>query len=277
MTGLTDCQLRELFAILSVSPNPASIYEQWVQSVQPELIDASIRTYTGVNLSDPHQRDVLLFPVFRFNMHVVDFWLSAVVFPREAKTFEKKLMCTAWDLCSEHMENPVTGFSGTNDTKNILPMPIAQNDLDELEDTNENVRQLLLRQRYDHLPPNVSGTEIVEKLVREGIQVLLDAGALMLELNNKEVAEKWLELASELGFDAAIYFDRNDVLQTVDRNGIVTELDCSVYRDDLSRCVTYLDDVHTRGTDLKFPLEWKACVTLSGQITRDKTVQACMR
>lgn len=38
-----------------------------------------------------------------------------------------------------------------------------------------------------------------------------------------------------------------------------------------------MDDTHTRGTDLKFPPKTKACVTLSGDITRDKTVQSCMR
>lgn len=41
--------------------------------------------------------------------------------------------------------------------------------------------------------------------------------------------------------------------------------------------MVYLDDTHTRGTDLKFPPKHRACVTLSGDITRDKTVQACMR
>ncbi len=78
-------------------------------------------------------------------------------------------------------------------------------------------------------------------------------------------------------FDATVYFNSNDVLMTVDRNGIKTEFDFSVYRNKLDRCLVYLDDAHTRGTDLKFPLGWKACVTLSGDITRDKTVQACMR
>lgn len=66
-------------------------------------------------------------------------------------------------------------------------------------------------------------------------------------------------------------------MMTVDRNGIKTEFDFSVYRNKLDRCLVYLDDAHTRGTDLKFPFGWKACVTLSGDITRDKTVQACMR
>lgn len=99
----------------------------------------------------------------------------------------------------------------------------------------------------------------------------------MLELSNKEVAIEWLKMVPESSFDAAVYFDSNDILQSIDRDDIVTEFDCSVYRDNLSRCIVYLDDAHTRGTDLKFPLNWTACVTLSGDITRDKTVQSCMR
>ncbi|XP_037036477.1 uncharacterized protein LOC119074450 [Bradysia coprophila] len=277
-SGLTDEQLRETFNILSLSKNATSIYEKWVESVPAELINrTTIRIYSSVNLSDPHQRDELLFPLFRFNMHAIDFWLSNVVFPREAKAFETKLMCTAWDLCNDHLAHPVTGFSGTNDTKNILPLPIAQNDLYELESTNEEVRLVLLQQKYDHLPANISGKQIIEKLVRNATPVLLDAGALMLELNNREVATEWLKASSDESFDAAVYFDSSDVLQSIDRNGTVTEFDCSVYRDNLRRCLVYLDDVHTRGTDLKFPLDWKACVTLSGDITRDKTVQASMR
>lgn len=265
---------------MAKTQNAAAVYEKWITSIARELIDPSIESYSGVNLSDPFQREELLFPLLRFNMHIIDFFLSHVVFPREAKSFENKLICTAWDLCSEHMQHRVTGFSGTNDTKNILPMPIAQNDLAELEDTNERVRQTLLQpenQDYQNLPANVSAKTIIEKLVESEIPVLLDSGALMLELNNKQVAEEWLKTASDSFYDAAVYFDSEDVLQTIDRNGVVAEFDCSVYRENLKRCVVYLDDTHTRGTDLRFPLDFKACVTLSGEITRDKTVQACMR
>lgn len=279
MAGLTDAQLQQVFKILSAIQNADETYEYWIKNIPKELIDNSIASYSSVNLSDPNQRDTFLFPLFRFNMYVIDFWLSKVVFPHEAKTFEDKLMCTSWDLCSERMNNRVTGFSGTNDTKNILPNPIAQNDLEELESTNENVRETLLRyenENYRNLPANVSARSILEKLVDDHVPVLLDSGALMLELNNKQVAEEWLKLASD-NFEAAVYFDINDVLQTIDRNGTITEFDCSVYRENLNRCLVYLDDTHTRGTDLKFPLNWKACVTLSGDITRDKTVQACMR
>ncbi|XP_031636747.1 uncharacterized protein LOC116349465 [Contarinia nasturtii] len=279
-SGLSDEQLMQTFQILAKTRNAPAIYSKWIGSIDPLLIDPTIQSYFGINLIDTFQRDKILFPLFRFNMHIIDFWLSNVVFLHEAKSFERKLMCNAWDLTSEHMKHSVRGFSGTNDTKDILPLPVTQNDLSELENTNESVRQTLLQpenQKYENLPSNVSAKEILKNLVASKIPVLVDSGALMLELNNKQVAIEWLKLVSDPVYEAAIYFDEKDVLQTIDRNAVVTELDCSVYRDNLDRCLVYLDDSHTRGTDLKFPLDWKACVTLSGDITRDKTVQACMR
>ncbi|KAG4065067.1 hypothetical protein HA402_007464 [Bradysia odoriphaga] len=279
-SGLNETQLRQVFTILESQQNSAEIYSGWINSVPYQLVHESIQSYTGVNLSDPKQRNELVFPLFKHNMRVIDFWLSNLVFPREAKTFEHKLMCTAWDLVSDNLTHTVSGFSGTNDTKNILPLPIKQNDLKKLERTNDNVRNILLRPEnsgYYRLPANVRGPQILIKLSKWRIPVLLDAGACMLELNNEQVASQWLNFVDPKYFDATVYFNRNDVLMTVDRNGIRTEFDYSVYRNKLDRCLVYLDDSHTRGTDLKFPLGWKACVTLSGDITRDKTVQACMR
>lgn len=85
--------------MLENEPSPSVIYEKWIQSIDPKLIDSSIVSYTGVNLDDKNQRDSLLFPLLSHNMYVIDFWLSSIVFPHEAKTFEQKLMCSAWDLC----------------------------------------------------------------------------------------------------------------------------------------------------------------------------------
>ncbi|XP_055301272.1 uncharacterized protein LOC129567922 [Sitodiplosis mosellana] len=277
-SGLSDAQLYQVFNILENSPDKADIYAKWIKSIPNDRLVPSIESYSGVNLDDPDQRDGLLFPLFQYNMNVIDFWLSNVVYLQELKIFEKKLMCTAWDLCSDSLEHRVTGFSGTNDTKNILPITIAQNDLAELENTNAEMRQILMDPRnmvYQNPAKMRKAHQILQELVSHDISVLLDSGALMLELNNKEVAVEWLKLA--LNRNAAVYFDETDTLQTIDRNGIVIEFDYSVYREDLSDCVVFLDDVHTRGTDLKFPADWMACVTLSGDITRDKTVQACMR
>lgn len=190
MSGLNEAQLHQVFKILESQQNAAEIYDGWINTVPYQLADDTIRSYTGVNLSDPRQRNELVFPLFKHNMNVIDYWLSNMVFPREAKTFEYKLMCTAWDLVSDNLMHTVSGFSGTNDTKNILPLPIRQNDLKELEQTNENVRKVLMRPEnsgYYHLPTNVRGLQILITLSKLKIPVLLDAGACMLELNNEQV------------------------------------------------------------------------------------------
>lgn len=265
-----------VFDILSQTPNPDDVYEKWIADTPNEIVHPSIQRYSIINLNNANQRNHVLFPLLKFNMYAINFWLSRKVLPREAKTFTHKLTCTAWDLCSESLAHKVTGFSGTNDTKDILPMPIAQNDLAELESTNEEMRKKLLRpenQCYFALAANVTGKQILQKLVQHGIPVLLDAGALMLELNNKRVAVEWLKQAPSM-YDVGVYFDEQDILQTIDRSGIMAEFECSSYRKNLGRCLVYFDDAHTRGTDLKFPLGIKACVTLCGDITRDKTVQA---
>lgn len=245
-----------------------NIYGNWICSIRVE-VDRSILSYRGLNLDDSKQRSKI-FDLLRSNMNVIDFWLSNVVYPHELKIFNKKLMCTSWDLCSQQLQHPVTGFSGTNDTKNILPITVKQHDLPELENTNAEMRETLSDAKnlvYQN-PTNMTGEDILRKLVELEVPVLLDSGALMLELSNKEVAVKWLKMASEYSGwvkRAAVYFDENDILQTIDCDDNVTEFDYSVHREDLEKCVVYLDDVHTRGTDLKFPPCWRACVTLSGK------------
>ena len=39
-----------------------------------------------------------LLPLFSWNKATIDFYLSRVVFPKEAKEFPKKLVCSGWDL-----------------------------------------------------------------------------------------------------------------------------------------------------------------------------------
>lgn len=176
-------QLYQLFATLESKESAHAIYGSWINAkicgMPYQLIDASFAKYSGVNLDDPVQRD-LLFNLLRHNMYAIDFWLSNVVYPHEAKIFAKKLMCTAWDLCSDQLKHCCTGFSGTNDTKTILPLPIAQNDLTELEHTNDRMRDILLKNQdtegkaYRKCEPNESGLEIIKTLVTRDIPVLLD-------------------------------------------------------------------------------------------------------
>jgi len=107
---------------------------------------------------------------------------------------------------------------------------------------------------YEGLQAGCSGLNILQKLVDMKIHLLLDVGALILELSNVEVAEAWLGLLSKdehKHIEAAVYFDSMDRLMVRDRDGRECTLELSPYRMRLSHCVVYLDDAHTRGTDLK--------------------------
>ena len=57
------------------------------------------------------------------------------------------------------------------------------------------------------------------------------------------------------------------------KDGNCRSLTSSPLAQQLGRCVVYLDDAHTRGTDLKFPTGSRAAVTLGPKVTKDRLVQ----
>eukprot|EP00168_Porphyra_purpurea_P016569 TRINITY_DN5406_c0_g1_i1.p3 TRINITY_DN5406_c0_g1~~TRINITY_DN5406_c0_g1_i1.p3 ORF type:complete len:282 (-),score=74.87 TRINITY_DN5406_c0_g1_i1:1487-2332(-) len=214
-------------------------------------------------------------------MAVIDFWLNQAVFPVEARVFPSRLSVSAWDLCRRR-GGPVVGFSGTNETALLLPPTIAQRDLPALEHTSAMVVAALLRpenQRYTALPPVALGRDILAHLCSVGgkVRVLLDVGALMSELDNAGVAAAWLAAAPAETVDAAIYFDDANRRVVVDRRGAVAGLEVSPFAARLDRCVAFLDEAHTRGTDFRFPAGTAAAVTLGRGTTKDRLVQAAAR
>jgi hypothetical protein len=102
-------------------------------------------------------------------------------------------------------------------------------------------------------------------------RVLLDVGAQVLELQNQEVAELWLDVRPEI--EAAVFVNSKDDLQVLRRDGTVELLVSSPYLEQLGRCVVYLDEAHTRGTDLKLPPGSRAVVTLGPRLCKDKLMQ----
>ena len=115
--------------------------------------------------------------------------------------------------------------------------------------------------------------EFLELLVAQEceIHVILDVGAQVLELTNREFAEAWLELKPDA--KAAIYFDEDDELYVLTQEGNKQPLQESSFARRLDECVVYLDDAHTRGTDIKFPIGFRAAVTLGPKVTKDRLTQ----
>ncbi|KAH8997132.1 hypothetical protein EDB86DRAFT_3043676 [Lactarius hatsudake] len=279
--GLTKEQVLQCFDLLTKLDNPDMEYDQWV--VFGEDVPTSLRQVNGVNVNDDTQVDEHLVQLFSRNTRVVDFYLSQVVFPRAAKEFPSKLSTSAWDLV-EDKTNVTTGFSGTNDNRYLLPTSITQEDPVSQLSTNALVLQYLLQPENNHYEctegikgDRESAKAFLQRLIgqKPEIRVLLDVGAQMLELQNEELARYWLSLRPHIS--AAIYFNESDHLTVLTRDGTIEPLISSPFNRQLDQCIVYLDDAHTRGTDLKLPRGTRAAVTLGPKVTKDRLLQGCMR
>lgn len=73
--------------------------------------------------------------------------------------------------------------------------------------------------------------------------------------------------------DAGIFFDKDDNVMVLTRDNKLETLTASSFQARMDRCLVYLDEVHTRGTDLKLPMDTCAAVTLGPRLVKDKLVQ----
>jgi Protein of unknown function (DUF3645) len=275
--GLTKDQVLSCLDALAKLDNPEMEYSHWVESGQD--LPVELHYLDGVNTNDEVQVEKFIVPLFSRNKQVVDFYLTKVVFPRDARQFRWKLPTSAWDLV-EDKKNVTTGFSGTNDSRHLLPTSITQEDPDFALDTNARVLQHLLQPENDHYEctegendePEFT-TALLKRLTKQDpeIRVLLDVGAQMLELQNEGLAQRWLSLRPDVS--AAIYFNESDRLVVVTPDGRVEPLISSPFNRQLEKCLIYLDDAHTRGTDLMLPQGTRAAVTLGPKVTKDKLIQ----
>jgi hypothetical protein len=285
--GLSSAQLQQSIEQILRSDDPAREYEQWIQGCTG-LSDRH-RDWTSVNLDDSLQL-AEIWSAIRYNVAAVDHFLNNFVFPKHAKQFKVKLQASGWDLplCGEGA-SLTTGFSGTNDNRLVLPLTIRQHDLEGLTHTNAEVLTYLLhgRNRGYKLAgwrEQIHGRSVYRRMTEEDllkklrhlrIRVLIDSGAAILEMTNLTLVRLWLDIDTEAS--AAVFFDDTNRATVLSRTGSRVPLLASPFAEDLSNCLVYLDESHTRGTDLKFPAQAHGAVTLSLGQTKDHTVQAVMR
>ena len=250
--GLTNLELTRIFNHADKLQNKHDLYYIWTGTEQE------------INLLDEGFK-INLFRQLRNNMHVIHYYLNKFVFCKELKQYPYLLTSTGWDF-----ENS-SGFSGTNDTELLLPN-IKQNNLKSLCYTNAEVLCNILQNKDKVYKGDTSS--ILPILHGQGVQLLIDCGALF-KIRNKQVAIKWLEI-SQLQYNACLYFDK-DRLMVIDLMGHLQEYENSAYKHNLSNCLIYLDDHHTRGVDLQLPVDFNGAVTISHELTKDKFVQSCMR
>ena len=286
-SGLSLDQLRQSLKVIRKSPDPTGEYDRWTHN--SETLPESLRTWDKVKVDDAAQlREI--WSHLRSNTSVIDYFLNSLVFPKHAKQFLVQLQASGWDLpivpsCTRcPAPNPAsrtTGFSGTNDNRNMLPFTIKQNDLPSLSHTNAEVLTYLLQPRnnFCQLAEDENGrfseARLLQQISSMGINILIDAGAQILEMDNKSLVESWLAIQMEA--PAALYFNSKDKAMIRYRNGSEISFLASPFADHLDDVLVYLDEAHTRGTDLKFPSGARGALTLGLGITKDALVQAAMR
>jgi hypothetical protein len=235
----------------------------------------------GINLKNDTQCVQQVFPRLRFSKGAIDFYLSSIVFPREMKEFPSKMSASGWNI-ARIKTHPTTGFSGTNDSRYLLPLSIEQADLPQQRCTNASVLNCLLNPRNTFQSSRQGGSRqivgaesLLARIVTSAtpIRVILDVGAQVLDMQNHDFALSWLLKTSSAEAQAAIFFDDNNELSVVNRDNIKERLMVSSFAKQMDQCLVYLDESHTRGTDLKLPLDYRAAVTLGPDLTKDRLVQ----
>ncbi|KAL7619655.1 hypothetical protein AAE478_010196 [Parahypoxylon ruwenzoriense] len=290
--GISMPQTRQALEAVLKSDDPASEYDKWIDD---ENFPDYLKDWHSINVDDSYQMSQI-WSCVRFKVPVVDYYMNNFVFPAHAKQFKVRLQSNGWDIplfSASHPEKPgrnssfnktrglTTGFSGTNDVKPLLPLTIKQDDLPSLSHTNAEVLTYLLQPRSrsyvvmaDQYQKRLSEDSFLHMLKRKEIRILIDSGAQILEQSNLELAQNWLKI--DTWARAALFFE-GDKPFIVSKRNTKTPLLGSPYADNLEGVLVYLDEAHTRGTDLKFDPFARAALTLGLGQTKDHTVQAAMR
>ncbi|OAA53732.1 hypothetical protein ISF_08671 [Cordyceps fumosorosea ARSEF 2679] len=278
--GLREQDVRELIEHMCAADDGHDVYKLWIRDSRmlsglPEL--------NVINLQDEKQFQQRVFPNLRYSVKAINYFLSRLVFPTELIAFTQHMAASGWDL-AEKMPHPKTGFSGTADQCALLPLDMKQQNLASQIHTDAFVLNNVLHS--DNIVFSMhaglekramDGEDVVEHVIQDGrIRVIIDVGAQILRLTNREVAERWLAQTEDGGIKAVVFFNESEVLSVWDGSG-VAPLKTSTYSNKLDSCAVFLDEAHTRGTDLRLPLEYKAAVTVGPGLTKDRLAQACMR
>ncbi|KAF5494312.1 hypothetical protein CGCS363_v009327 [Colletotrichum siamense] len=282
--GLKDDDIFLSFHHLVRSDQSDMEYDVWV--ADSNGLPLAFHQLSGVNLEDNQLCTEVLFPCLRYAKSVIDYFLAHIVFPKELKEFPHKLSASGWDI-GEVKPHPTTGFSGTNDSRAFLPLTVSQLDDPTQQHTNALVLEYLLQDEnsVSLMPTRQDTTQsdaeallgMVTKLDPQ-VRVILDVGAQVLELDNIGVAKRWLEMTKDDEQTQAVVFcDENDNICVIDRRHQVQIFHTSAFASQPDVCLVFLDEAHTRGTDLKLPENYRAAVTLGANLTKDRLVQACMR
>lgn len=159
---------------------------------------------------------------------------------------------SAWDLCEQN-NNLTVGFSGTNDSKIILPDSMTYYQIPNLHGTSGKVISKLCNRendQYESFESHTEESEMLKRIMAKSIRVILDVGALIIKMTNQEVAKEWLRI-SPPEIEACVFFSDNDLVVLDRKSDEILSFETSQYNQNMKNCLVYLNEIHCRGTDLR--------------------------
>ena len=275
--GLDLEMVRQVLQSLLSSEAPDIIYADWLRPCW-NTVPKALQTIQGLDLGDEIFLQTQIYPLLRHNKAAIDFYLNIFVFPRYAREFPLKMSTSGWDIAITK-PNPTTGFSGTNDGRLLLPVTVTQSDQDAQLHTNAKVLSYILKKENSEVichPGVINSASLLDAIQKLSPvpTVILDVGAQILDLPNIEFAKSWLKIyQDDENIKAVVFFDDSNNLLVLTLDGATQPFIGSPYSTRLEECLVYLDEAHTRGTDLRIPPNTRAVVTLGPKLHKDKLVQ----
>jgi hypothetical protein len=282
-SGLNQSQFREGLQHVLKSDNPAAEYDRWTQGCV--TLPAALQNWNVINADDQGQFEQL-WQNLRLNRNVLDHYMNNFVFPIHAKQFGIKLQASGWDLplfTRSQVGNGIscvrtTGFSGTNDNKMMLPLTIKQDDLESLRQTSAEVLTYILQSRnrrgYDvtsHQGKRLTEVELLKRVFHQKIRILIDAGAYILEMDNRALVKEWLTIDTRA--KGAVFFGTDNRAWVMYKDDKEVPLMATPFAENMADVLVYIDEAHTRGVDLKLPQNACGALTLALGQTKDHTLQ----
>lgn len=187
--GLSTTELREALARLAQKGFSARNYEynSWIRLSKPRLSENEYHLIDNEQKVDPtsHSQLKVLYAAFHKNFRTICFFLQECVLPIETMTFPQQMRSTCWWLSD--CKNLV-GFSGTDDSKRLLPMHVKQTqpNVEEILATNGEMCCRIVESNVDvnwdargRIHEGKVWKDLINHSVDRGAVALIDCGALL--------------------------------------------------------------------------------------------------
>lgn len=197
--GLTEDELRETLARLAgKGPSARDLeYNSWILLSKPRVLEKDLHLIDKEQKVDPtsYTQFKILHRAFRKNFRTICFFLQECVLPVETMTFPQQMRSTSWWLSDCRK---LVGFSGTDDSKPLLPMHVKQTQpsVAEIMATNGEMCCRIVESCVDinwdsrkRIHGEMLWKNLIDHSVDRGAAALIDCGALLTGARMEDAAE----------------------------------------------------------------------------------------